>query len=144
MEFDFSALETRMPLYDYICQDCGKRFSLRMTYEEYGKTEVTCPACSSPRVKRKIGRIRIGHSEEARLQSIADPAQMDALDSDPAALGGMLRKMKNQMGEEIAPEFDEVVERLENGQTPEEIEKSLPDLDTAPDAAGGVDSFDAL
>jgi hypothetical protein len=62
------------------------------------------------------------------LQQIADPAQMDALDQDPAALGGMLRKMKDQMGDEIAPEFDEVVGRLEKGQTPEQIEKEIPDF----------------
>jgi hypothetical protein len=54
---------------------------------------------------------------------------MDALEDDPVALGGMLRKMKDQMGEEIAPEFDDVVDRLEKGQTPEQIERELPDLD---------------
>ena len=58
---------------------------------------------------------------------------MDALEDDPVALGGMLRKMKDQMGEEIAPEFDEVVGRLEKGQTPEEIEKEVPEI-------GAIDS----
>ncbi|NTW09169.1 MAG: hypothetical protein HGA28_06340 [Anaerolineaceae bacterium] len=71
------------------------------------------------------------------MSHIADPAQMDALEDDPVALGGMLRKMKAQMGEEIAPEFDDVVDRLEKGQTPEQIERELPELD---DDSSGTES----
>jgi putative FmdB family regulatory protein len=121
-------LEPFMPIYEFTCLACRDRFSVRLTYDEYGKTAVTCPICHEENVKRRIGRVRVGHTEEERLQQIADPAQMDALDQDPAALGGMLRKMKDQMGEEIAPEFDEVVGRLEKGQTPEQIEKEIPDF----------------
>jgi hypothetical protein len=32
------------------------------------------------------------------------------------------------LGEELPPEFDEVVDRLEKGQSPEEIEKEVPSL----------------
>jgi uncharacterized protein (DUF433 family) len=32
------------------------------------------------------------------------------------------------MGEDLPPEFDDVVDRLEAGQSPEEIESALPDL----------------
>ena len=31
-------------------------------------------------------------------------------------------------GEDLPPEFDEVVDRLEAGQSPEEIESAVPDL----------------
>ena len=40
----------------------------------------------------------------------------------------MMRKMGNEMGEQVPPEFNEVVDRLEKGQSPEEIEKEMPDL----------------
>jgi putative FmdB family regulatory protein len=129
MEFVFQTLELYMPVYDYRCLECGNKFALKISYEEYGNKQVACPKCASTGVTRRIGRIRIGHSEEERLSHFADPAQMDALEDDPVALGGMLRKMKDQMGEEIAPEFDDVVDRLEKGQTPEQIERELPDLD---------------
>jgi hypothetical protein len=36
--------------------------------------------------------------------------------------------MGKETGEELPPEFDEVVDRLEAGQSPEEIESALPDL----------------
>jgi putative FmdB family regulatory protein len=128
MEFVFQTLELYMPVYDYRCLECGNAFALKITYGDYGKKPVACPRCASIEVTRRIGRVRIGHSEEERLSQIADPAQMDALDNDPVALGGMLRKMKNQMGEEIAPEFDDVVDRLEKGQTPEQIEREMPEI----------------
>jgi hypothetical protein len=39
--------------------------------------------------------------------------------------------MGKEMGEDLPPEFDEVVGRLESGQSPEEIEKEIPDLGNA-------------
>jgi len=50
-------------------------------------------------------------------------------------MGQMMRKMGKEMGEELPPEFDEVVDRLESGQSPEDIESALPDL--GGDAGGG-------
>lgn len=36
--------------------------------------------------------------------------------------------MGQEVGEDLGPEFDEVVDRLESGQSPEEIEQDLPGL----------------
>jgi hypothetical protein len=47
--------------------------------------------------------------------------------------------MGNEMGEELPPEFDDVVDRLEKGQSPEEIEKEMPDLGADMGAGGGED-----
>ncbi len=53
---------------------------------------------------------------------------MESLEDDPKTLGQMMRKLGSQTGENLPPEFDEVVDRLEAGQSPEEIESALPDL----------------
>jgi hypothetical protein len=42
-----------------------------------------------------------------------------------------MRKMGSELGEELPPEYDEVVDRLDAGESPEEIEKSMPDLGAA-------------
>ena len=117
-----------MPNYDYRCLNCKRRFSIFMSYQEYGQKPVLCPHCASDQVQRRIGRIRFARSEESRLENLADPSALEGLDDDPVALGRMMRKMGNEMGEELGPEFDEVVNRLEAGQAPEDIEKALPDL----------------
>jgi hypothetical protein len=37
--------------------------------------------------------------------------------------------MSKEGDEDLGPEFDEVVDRLESGQSPGEIEQALPDLE---------------
>jgi putative FmdB family regulatory protein len=126
-----------MPSYEYRCLSCRRRFELTMSYEEYGTLEVRCPHCQSTDVTRRIGRIRFARSDESRMESMADPANLEGLDEDPRSLGRMMRQMSREVGEEMPAEFDEVVNRLEAGQSPEEIEKEIPDLGGDGDAGGG-------
>ena len=67
-----------------------------------------------------------------------DFSGFEGLEDDPKAMGQMMRKMGKEMAEEMPPEFDEVVDRLESGQSPEDIEKAIPDLGGA-DSGGGDD-----
>lgn len=124
-----------MPIYQYRCLNCKKRFEAFLSYKEYGQKIVHCPHCTSDKVQRRIGRIRVAKSEESRLDALTDPSGLEGLENDPRALGKMMRKMGNEMGEEVGPEFDEVVDRLEAGQSPEDIEKAIPDLEGG---AGGL------
>ena len=134
-----------MPTYPYRCLDCQKRFEIYMTYAEYGTLPVECPQCHSLNVMRRIGRVRFARSEESRLDNMADPEALAGLEDDPRALGKMMRQMSREMGEDMPPEFDEVVDRLESGQSPEDIEKAIPDLgegSMGAGEAGGMGDFD--
>jgi len=111
-----------------------------MTYREYGTRTVQCAHCQSENVQRRIGRIRFARSEESRLESMADPSSLEGLEDDPQALGRMMRQMSQEMGEDMGPEFDEVIDRLEAGQSPEEIEEAVPGL--GEDDGGGYGGFD--
>lgn len=128
-----------MPFYQYRCLNCKKRFEIFMSYSAYGLQAISCPHCNSQDVQRRIGRIRVARSEDSRFEDFDDPSAMDGLEDDPQALGRMMRKMSSQMGEEMGPEFDEVIDRLEAGQSPEDIESAMPDLGEGP---GGYDASD--
>jgi len=118
-----------MPTYDYICNDCNQRFDVFLTFAEYGKKTVKCSLCGSKNVRRRMTKVRIAKSEDSRMESMADDfSGFEGLEDDPKAMGRMMRKMGKEMGEELPPEFNEVVDRLEKGQSPEEIEKEIPDL----------------
>lgn len=118
-----------MPTYDFVCNTCNQRFDVFLTFAEYGNTTVTCVHCSSKDVRRRMTKVRIARSEESRMDSMADDfSGFDGMENDPQAMGRMMRKMGREMGEDLPPEFDEVVGRLESGQSPEEIEKEVPDL----------------
>ena len=54
-----------------------------------------------------------------------------------------MRKMSREMGEDLGEEFHEVVDRLEKGQAPEDIEQAMPDLAEG-DAGGGADPLGGL
>lgn len=118
-----------MPTYDFICNNCQQRFDVFLTFAEYGKQPVKCTHCSSKNVRRRMTKVRIAKSEEGRMESMADDfSGFEGLEDDPKAMGRMMRKMGKEMGEDLPPEFDEVVSRLESGQSPEEVEKTLPNL----------------
>ncbi len=126
-----------MPRYDYRCQECGKRSSIYQSYEDYGVEQVTCPHCGSEALQRLIGRVRFARSEESRLDALADPSDWGDFDEeDPRSMARMMRKMGRELGEDMPPEFDEVVDRLEAGESPEDIEHSMPDLGGGEDDLG--------
>lgn len=117
-----------MPAYDYRCLNCRKRFDVFMSYSEYGTRPVKCPHCDSSNVERRIGRVRIGRSNDARMTEMADPAQLENIDRDPRTLGRMMRQMSGELDQDMGSEFNEVVSRLEKGESPEAIERAMPDL----------------
>lgn len=128
-----------MPVYEFRCLDCQKRFDVFLSYSEYGAKQVLCAHCGSAHVQRRIGRVRIARSDQTRLEDLASGDDLSSVDEDPRALGRMMRQMSEQVGEELPPEFNEVVDRLERGQDPEQIERELPDL--AGGDEGGSDLF---
>lgn len=118
-----------MPTYDFICNDCSQRFDVFLTYDEYGRQPVICSHCSSRNTRRRMTRVRIAKSEESRLDSMeGEMGNLEGLEDDPKALGRMMRRMGREMGEEVPAEFNDVVDRLEAGQSPEQIESEMPDL----------------
>lgn len=114
-----------MPVYSFVCEECGVRFARHLSYQDYGATRLNCPKCGSAQVRRRIGRVRMLRGEGRDLANLDDPGEMA---EDPSALARTMRAMSSEMGEELGPEFDEVVDRLDKGQTPEDIERELPDL----------------
>jgi putative FmdB family regulatory protein len=117
-----------MPAYEYRCLDCRKRFDIFLSYTEYGSVQVHCPHCQSANVQRKIGRIRVARSTPDRMKGLSDPSRLNSIEDDPRALGSMMREMRSELGETMPAEFDEVVDRLDHGQSPEQIDSSMPDL----------------
>ena len=128
-----------MPTYDFTCLNCGQHFDVFLTFSEYGKQKVRCVHCDSLNVRRRMTKVRVARSEESRLESTVDESALQGLEEDPRALGRMMKKMGSEMGEDLPPEFDDMVDRLEAGQSPEEIEASMPDLGAGAGDSSGMD-----
>jgi putative FmdB family regulatory protein len=117
-----------MPNYGYRCLECGRKFEVFLSYADYGKKPVHCPNCQSDMVQRRINKVRVARGDHSRLENLADPSRLAGIDQDPQALGSMMREMQQELGEDMGGEFDEVVDRLERGQSPDDIESAMPDL----------------
>jgi putative FmdB family regulatory protein len=119
-----------VPIYEYHCHDCNRRVSIFWrSFSDVDTNAVSCPRCNGTNLTRLVSRIRVIRSEEGRLDDLSDPSSFPDLDeSDPKSLGRWMRKMSAETGEDMGPEFDEVVGRLESGEDPESIEKSMPEL----------------
>lgn len=119
-----------MPIYEYLCHDCRRRVSvLWRTFSAVEKNTPQCPRCGGTNLTRLVSRVAVVRSEESHLEDLADPSNLAGLDeNDPKSIARWMRKMSKEMGEDLGPEFDEVVDRLEAGQSPEEIEEAMPDL----------------
>jgi len=118
-----------MPVYEYRCQNCRQIVRLTFTFSEYGNVKPICNHCNSKNLTRRIGRVAMAKSEDARMDGMMDDSALAGLDEDdPRSLGKFMRKMSNEMGEDMGDEFNEVVGRLEKGESPDSIEQSMPDL----------------
>ena len=126
-----------MPIYEYRCADCHRRVSIFFRLFSNAEVEPDCPRCGGSGLSRLISRVAIVRSEDSRLDDLADPSMLGGLDEDdPKSIARWMRKMSSEVGEEMPEEFDEVIDRLESGQSPEEIEESMPEL--ADDMGGGM------
>ena len=99
-----------MPIYEYYCNKCRKRMSwLVLTPATF---QPQCKFCGSDDIERLFSRFASPKTEESRLESLADPANMSGLDeSDPASIARWVKKMGSEMGEDFAGEdIDQLAE----------------------------------
>jgi len=108
-----------MPIYEYRCQDCGKK-SAFLTLSVSSKLEPKCKHCGGTNMKKLVSRVAIFRSEESRLENMADPSKLGDLDeNDPKSVARWMKKMGKEMGEDLGEDFNQEVE-----QAAEEAEKT--------------------
>jgi putative FmdB family regulatory protein len=91
-----------MPIYEYLCLDCKKRNAI-LTLNPHRLDPVLCRHCGSSKMNRLLSRFSAPKSEEARLESLADPATLGGLDeSDPRSVARLMKKMGQELGEDVS------------------------------------------
>lgn len=119
-----------MPLYEYRCQRCRRKTTVLV--RGFGESpSPACQHCGSPDLARLVSTFVHRRSWGESLDSVPDEAFSDVDEENPRELARWMRRMRGQMGE-VTPEFDQVVEELEAGEMP-------GDLD---DGAEGEESFE--
>jgi len=121
-----------MPIYEYRCAACRRRTSV-FVRSASSPVSAACEHCGGRRLTRLMSRFAVRRKRSADLD---DPSSIDGIDeNDPRSVARWARRMGDEMGEDMGPEFDEMVSRMEAGESPDDVmgEDGLGDDD---------DSFD--
>lgn len=127
-----------MPIYEFRCQGCRQRVTL-FQRSVSAPVATVCPHCGSTDLQRLVSQFAVLKSESS-LYDYDDPfddAMLEEMagleDASPREMAAWARKMKARMGEDLGPEFDEMIDRLEAGESLEEPgegdDESLEDAD---------------
>ncbi|MBI2872770.1 MAG: zinc ribbon domain-containing protein [Chloroflexi bacterium] len=109
-----------MPIYEYRCLNCRKRVTIFVRTIGQAPSPV-CDRCHGNNLERLVSSFAVMKSWGASLDKVPfSDAGADVDEEDPRAMAGYLRRMKHEMGEEAGPEFDEMVDRMEAGELPDE------------------------
>ena len=107
-----------MPVYEFACNACGATVSVfvrSISATVAGK----CDRCGSADLRRLVSRFAVIKSAGGNFDSL-DDSMLDGVDeSDPRAMASWARRMQREMGEDLGPEFDEMVDRVERGESME-------------------------
>lgn len=109
-----------MPLYEYRCGGCAKKVTLFVRGYERAASSC-CPLCASTDLKRMFSTFRVTKTDHDIYEDILGDNQlvkrMEA--NDPAALSEWNRRMSRD--ESVAPEYEDMVGKMDAGQWPEEL-----------------------
>ncbi len=146
-----------MPIYEYHCADCKRKVSVffRSFSAAENATTVICPRCGSSNLSRRPSRVRVlkHASSDAGNDFAADDDDLGGDDDDMSEFGGMdgmggmeqmmagvdendprsiarfARQVQNQSGENLDPEMDEVLTRIERGEDPDKVLEGFEEAD---------------
>jgi len=97
-----------MPIYEYRCNNCKRKVTLLILNRSIPPT---CNHCGGKDLTRLLSRFAAPKSEEARLESLADPARWGDFDeNDPSSMARFMKRMGREFGEELGDEFNEEIE----------------------------------
>jgi putative FmdB family regulatory protein len=100
-----------MPIYEYRCEDCGKKTTV-VTLSVGAAVKPKCRGCGGLRLSKMVSRVAVLRSEESRLERMADPSSLAGLDEeDPKSVARWVKKMGREMGEDLGDDFGEEVDR---------------------------------
>ena len=105
-----------MPLFEYACRDCDKRFTW-MSGVVAAEKSPQCPRCQSVELRKLISRVTRGRSDDARMEAVADKLENQDFD-DARGLRRFAREMGREMGaesgEDLSDEMEELIEAEAN------------------------------
>ena len=153
-----------MPIYEFYCPQNHRIYQFYAKTLAQGRTVPPCPDNPAYRMEKILSSFAVGGSggnegdgggppgppddpaAEARMEAAMGAMEREFAnvdESDPRAMGRMIRRMADMTGEKIGGEMEEMVRKLEEGADPDSLEEELgqaPADEANPPAAEGSGS----
>ncbi|NOQ96118.1 MAG: hypothetical protein GQ555_05825 [Desulfobacterales bacterium] len=101
-----------MPIYEYLCQECGREFQYLVLKKE-DEDALACPGCKGRTLKRLVSRVAYHASDQDRLAAFdPDAPRDDAFYKDTRNIGLHAKKRARQMGVDLGSGFEAKLDRL--------------------------------
>ena len=107
-----------MPIYEYRCAACRRRSSL-FVRSATSAVAPKCEHCGSAKVTRLLSRFAVHRGGGGDLDDMGGLDDVD--ENDPKSVARWARRMKDEMGEDMGPEFDDMIGRIEAGGDPDDV-----------------------
>lgn len=112
-----------MPIYEYLCSSCNTIYQFLMRGNRR-EEDLLCPKCGSGELKRVMSSFSTGSAGKGSDEDLA--GDFEGIDErDPRSMAMAVRRMADDMGEDLGPELEYALKRLEAGEDPEKIEREL-------------------
>ena len=110
-----------MPIYEYECLSCRKVISALIFNKEEEK-EIHCTLCGGQWLTRILSSFALHKTEGQRLQDFDSRArQSSAFYKDRRNIGLWAKKRARELGTDLGPGFEEVVEKARTARRPEDL-----------------------
>ena len=103
-----------MPLYEYRCKECRRRSTV-LVRSIANTPEPSCEHCGGGKLTRIISKVSFHRSWGDSLNWAPDSDYPEGADQeDPRQMAQWMRRMQKEMGEEVTPEFEEMLDEMES------------------------------
>jgi putative FmdB family regulatory protein len=107
-----------MPIYEYRCRSCGKKTNVFVRTVR-SPVHAACEHCGGRRLSRLMSKFAVHRGASSASDDLDDLAGVD--EDDPRSVARWARRMAEESGEELGPDFDDMVGRMEAGESPDEL-----------------------
>jgi len=100
-----------MPIYEYLCRECGRRNTLLVMKRE-GQPAPACRHCRSEDLQRLLSGFAVHRTEADRLRGL-DPSRTpdDSFYRDDRNIGLRAKKRMQELGVSLGDSLDEKIEK---------------------------------
>lgn len=96
-----------MPVYEYRCAACGRKFSALVGMTAQPDDE-RCPHCGSSDARRLVSRFARRRSEDDRLDELADRLETMGEPDSEREMRSLVKEMGKAMDEDLSDEMEEM------------------------------------